>query len=254
MPIHDWTRVKPGIFHDFHQAWITELRNVLNSGLLPADYYALCEQVVGLGIPDVLTLEASHDPQNGQANGRGTIQGGAAVAVAVQPPQVKHSLRMDSEVYRQKSSVLTIRQAPSDDRVVALIEIVSPGNKASEHAIRSLVTKAVEYLLAGVHLLIVDLHPPGPRDPQGIHPLIWRELGELSVPATFEKPLTLAAYVSAAGWPAYIEPAAIGDELQSMPLFLTPDIYVPVPLEATYCRAYAGLPQQYKRILEAPPG
>ena len=27
MPIHDWTRVAPGIFHDFHNAWVMELRN-----------------------------------------------------------------------------------------------------------------------------------------------------------------------------------------------------------------------------------
>jgi hypothetical protein len=24
MPIHDWTRVEPGIFHAFHHDWITE--------------------------------------------------------------------------------------------------------------------------------------------------------------------------------------------------------------------------------------
>ena len=30
MPIHDWTRVKAGKFHDFHQAWNIELRSVLN--------------------------------------------------------------------------------------------------------------------------------------------------------------------------------------------------------------------------------
>ncbi len=35
MPFHDWTRVEPGIFHDFHLAWIGELRRALNSGLLP---------------------------------------------------------------------------------------------------------------------------------------------------------------------------------------------------------------------------
>jgi hypothetical protein len=32
MPVHDWSRVGPGIFHDFHCAWIVEIRNVLNEG------------------------------------------------------------------------------------------------------------------------------------------------------------------------------------------------------------------------------
>ena len=57
MPIHDWTRVEPGIFHDFHSAWVMELRNALNGGVLPAGYYALTEQHAGKYITDVLTLQ-----------------------------------------------------------------------------------------------------------------------------------------------------------------------------------------------------
>ncbi len=33
-----------GIFHTFHTVWIAEIRNVVNGGLLPADFYALAEQ------------------------------------------------------------------------------------------------------------------------------------------------------------------------------------------------------------------
>ena len=54
MPVHDWTRVAAGMFHDFHNAWITELRNALNGGLLPPDYYALVEatyQAAYQGVP-----------------------------------------------------------------------------------------------------------------------------------------------------------------------------------------------------------
>jgi hypothetical protein len=46
MPIHDWTRVSDGTFHGFHVAWIAEIRNVLNGGLLPPNYYAQAEQIV----------------------------------------------------------------------------------------------------------------------------------------------------------------------------------------------------------------
>jgi hypothetical protein len=35
MPIHDWTRVDAGLFHDFHQSWTVALCNALNSGVLP---------------------------------------------------------------------------------------------------------------------------------------------------------------------------------------------------------------------------
>ena len=45
MPVHDWKRVDPGIFHDFHTVWIGHIRTILNSGLLPQGYYALAEQL-----------------------------------------------------------------------------------------------------------------------------------------------------------------------------------------------------------------
>jgi hypothetical protein len=51
MPVPDWTRVEAGIFHDFHNAWITEIRSVLNRGLLPPDYYAMSEHVSTVTAP-----------------------------------------------------------------------------------------------------------------------------------------------------------------------------------------------------------
>ena len=41
-------------------------------------------------------------------------------------------------------------------------------------------------------------------------------------------------------------------QLIDMPLFLTPERYVNVPLEATYSAAYRGVPKKWKAILEAP--
>ena len=45
MPVHDWTRVSAGTFHDFHCTWIPEIKNRLNEGGLPAEYYAQVEQI-----------------------------------------------------------------------------------------------------------------------------------------------------------------------------------------------------------------
>jgi hypothetical protein len=41
---------------------------------------------------------------------------------------------------------------------------------------------------------------------------------------------------------AYVEPVAVGDALPDMPLFLTPDRYVPCPLEAAYQATWAVFP------------
>src|SRR5262249_1011825 len=82
MPVHDWTRVNAGIFHDFHPARIEEINGALNRGIPPPDHYALAEQIAGGLGPDVLTLQG---PTNGAA-AAGDPQGGIALATA--PPQV----------------------------------------------------------------------------------------------------------------------------------------------------------------------
>src|ERR1051326_6776201 len=121
MPVHDWSRVEAGIFHEFHGDWIFTVKNALNQGVLPPEHYALGELVMDLDA--------------------------------------------------RKRNRVVIRHI-SDHRVVAMLEIVSPGNKASRHALNPFVQKSLELLDAGIHLLILDLLPPGPRDPQGIHGVI----------------------------------------------------------------------------------
>ena len=44
MPIHDWTRVDAGLFHSFHLGWTVGLSGALNTGGLPASYFALVEK------------------------------------------------------------------------------------------------------------------------------------------------------------------------------------------------------------------
>ena len=56
MPIHDWTRVSAGIYHDFHQDWTIQIRRTLNSGVLPEGYYAMADQRVRGPEPDIIAL------------------------------------------------------------------------------------------------------------------------------------------------------------------------------------------------------
>ena len=246
MPIHDWTRVTDGTWHDFHLAWISELRNALNDGLLPPEYYAQAEQIAGPLGPDVLALREP-EGSNGTFHPTGSTSGGIAVATA--PPRMRVTVEGEMDDYVLKRRTIVIRHN-SGDEIVALIELVSPGNKSSKNAIRSFVDKAVEALYRGYHLMVIDLFPPGPRDPQGVHELIWREFSSNGFELPPGEPLTLAAYSAGARKVGYIEPTAVGKELIEMPLFLTPDVYVNVPLEATYTAAYRGVPRKWKGVLE----
>jgi hypothetical protein len=242
MPIHEWTRVSAGTFHDFHCAWIIELRNVLNKGLLPPDYYAQAEQrATDVGL-------ALH--VNGNSGGQLSSETTATTAVAIAPPRVRFTAMTEIDEYTRKRRTLVIRHS-SGDRIVALIEILSPGNKANKHEFRAFVDKAVGTLLHGYHLLLVDLFPPTVRDPQGIHGAIWSEIKDDSYLAPPDKPLTLAAYSAGSPTRAYVEPVAIGDSLPDMPLFLEPDSYVSVPLGKTYDAAWEGVPRRWRGLLEA---
>jgi len=243
MPIHDWTRVDAGIIHAFHHEWISEISRSLNRGLLPADYYALPEQVAAGFGPDVLTLQAPGQDVDPTAGG---------TATAVRPrPRTRFTAESAAEFYRRKKSSIAVRHV-SGDRIVAMVEIVSPGNKAGRNAFRAFVDKACELLEHRIHLLIVDPFPPTRRDPDGIHAAIWADVQDEPFRLPPETPLTLVAYECGLTTRAYIEPVAVGCPLPDMPLYLEPDWYVPVPLEATYTAAFAEVPRRWRSVLEGP--
>jgi hypothetical protein len=137
----------------------------------------------------------------------------------------------------------------SDDRIVAMIEVLSPGNKSSRHAIRSFLDKAVAALDGGVHLLLVDVHPPGPRDPHGIHGAIMNEIGNEEYVLGGARRLTVVAYTGGTPVEAFVAHFAVGEPIPEMPLFLTRENYVRVPLEATYLAAWEDVPPQYQKVL-----
>lgn len=256
MPVHNWNRVDAGIFHDFHTSWITHLKEALNEGLLPKAYYALAEQRSGQIQPDVIALKSANGNGNGNESGSGSESGmpspaGGAVALAEAPPRAAVTMRPVSNEYALKRRTLTIRHA-SDDRVVALIEIVSKANKDRASTVRDFAEKVVSALRQRIHVLVVDVFPAGPHDPAGMHGAVWNEIDEgqpYEMPP--DKPLTVASYVVNSMPVAYVEPLAVGDELPDMALFLDPDWYINTPLEPTYRLAYRGVPQRWRQIIEA---
>jgi hypothetical protein len=245
MPIQDWTRVTAATWHAFHLTWISEIQLALNGGRLPPCYYAQAEQIAHPLGPDVLTLQTQELAT--ELDAEGPAEGGLAVATA--PPRTRLMEEAEMNEYVSKRRTLVIRHT-SGDRIVALLELVSPGNKSAHFAFHAFVEKAVEALSRGFHPLIVDLFPPSPRDPEGIHGAIWSEFTDKHYVPPPEEPLTLAAYSAGPVKRCYVEPTAVGRALIEMPLFLTPEYYVNVPLEETYAAAYRGVPQRWKRVLE----
>ncbi len=215
MPIHDWTRTYAGAFHHFHGTWLFRIAEALNAGLLSPGYYALGEQVADCDAASAALPSAT------------------LTAVAEAP------------CYPPRPRVIAVRHE-SNHRLVAMIEIVSAGNKSDAAEIGSLVEKTVVALSKGIHVVLVDLHPPGAFDPAGLHNLIWTELGQPPVAFSREKPLQVVSYRSAGSVSSFIEPRSVGERLPDAPLFLTPPHFVSLPLETTYQEAFAALPMNLK--------
>jgi hypothetical protein len=244
MPVHDWTRVNAGTFHDFHSAWVIHLKETLNGGLLPEGYYALAEQHAGQILTDVLTL------QFGEGDPLGPAETGP-VAVADAPPRVSRKLVAGpNATYRATRRTVAIRHV-SNHRLVALIEIISPANKDRPSSVREFVEKAHAALRHGCHLLVIDLFSPGLHDPQGMLGAIWETFDLADDLPSADKPLVLAGCVALPLPEAYLEMVAVGDVLPDMPLFLQPNWYINTPLEATYQAAYRGVPAYWRGVLES---
>lgn len=218
MPVHDWTRVDAGIFHAFTFGWVAELSRRLNEALDSRTHYALIAPAFfSPSDPDYLNPGPDADL-----------------------------------AYTRRQKRITIHAIPGD-RVVAIVEIVGPTLKRCPGRFRRFVLRCREAIRNGIGLCVFDLIPPIPAAANGVHRLIWSPFGGPRFPLPADKPLTLAAYAGGPVKRAYVEPVAVGDSLPDMPLFLTPETYVPVLLDATYREAWAKMPHPWRDVLEPPP-
>ena len=240
MPIHDWTRVPAGLFHDFHQSWSIRIKDALNRGRLPKGVAALVEQRVGPVEGDVLAIERRGQIRRPEENGG---------AVATLPRPTARIVRQTTkEIHAVRANRIVVKHHLG--RIIAVIEILSPGNKDSRSALRDFVEKIVELLRRGIHVLVIDLFPPSPRDPFGIHKAIWDEIVEEDFQFPEGKDRILASYETGGRRAAFVEPVAVGDVLPEMPLFLTNDLYVLVPLEPTYQATWEASPEDLRTAVE----
>jgi hypothetical protein len=241
MPMHDWTRVTAGTYHNFHFRWIAAIMDRLNAGLLPPGFFAMAEQFIGRPETDVVALQTKPSPKDQAVRNGG-------VAIAAPQPKTRFVLALESERYARKANRIAVHHELGE--VVSVIEIVSPGNKDRRHSLQSFVAKAIDLIEQRVNLLIVDPFPPGTHDLRGLAGAILDELGSERFELPADKPLTLAAYQVEPTEVAYVETLAIGDSLPDMPLFLYDAHHIYVPLEETYQTTWSVLPGEIRALLE----
>lgn len=224
MPLHDWT--ESGGWEGVHLLWISELLRQIKSDL-PQGYRAFLGSGPALAVgapparPDV-AVRAAEIP---------TRSSPAAVSPGPEP---------DVEV-----AVADLDPAPAlyverENRLIAAVELVSPRNKDRPFARATYLNRYLSYLLEGVHLMLVDVHPR----PAGFSFVdqIARELSIANQSSLL--PPVCASY--RVGEPAaaggrllaiWRRPLATGQPLPPLPLPLTMDQSLSVDLEGTYSRA-----------------
>ena len=245
MPVHDWSDVDANVFHHFRQAWALHISMALN-GLLPEGYSALVEQHSPKLVPDVLAVERRVRPRNKHPR-----KGGGTVTLP--KPSVRFTVETQEQRIAARGNRIAIHHRMGD--IVCILEIVSPDNKQNRAGIRAFVDKTIDFLNAGVHVVMIDLFPPNALNPQGLHKLVWEEFGKDTFQLPAGEPLLLASYraegpAAADTIEAFLEPLAVRAFIPDMPAYIEPDFYVCVPLEETYTKAWNSCPKDMRYLVE----
>lgn len=224
MPLHHWPNPRVP-WRSFHNHWIVRLVEYLNTGVLPVGFQARpTELIVGIE-PDVLLLQNADYPEpDGPPSSQPPL--GEATLTAILPPPAELPM-------------VGIYSAYDTSRLIAVIEIVSPGNKDRPDAVQGFVEKVLFLLQEGVHVMVVDVIRV-PR--QAIRQSILRRLGVQTGEVTSHQ-LWVASYCSLPDndpyphlkvqeWALMVN---VNEPLPTLPLFLrTNEQWVRVDLENTY--------------------
>ncbi len=216
-------------WESFHSAWAAEIMRLLNR-VLPRRYRATVNTSLGRQVAaDVAEFERPDEPAEAGTNGPG---GGVATQTYAPPAttMVLPALFPDDLEVR-------IQDTFDSQRLVAVVELVSPRNKDRPDARRGFAGKCAAYLQRGLGLLVVDTVSDRLAN---LHDELIRLL---ELPDAFLMPPHTALYAVAyrpavRGEEEQIDvwalPLAVGELLPELPLALRGARAVPIDLELTY--------------------
>jgi hypothetical protein len=214
-------------WESFHSAWANTMVRHLNSRWLPRHYRSAPQAHLGALVEvDVATFEEERPLLNvGGSNG-----GGATAVWAPSRPTASIAVALPA----QDAFEVRVYDERRGRRLVAAVELVSPGNKDRPESRQAFVIKCAAYLQQQVSLVIVDVVTDRLAN---LHAELM-ELLHQSIETT-ELPLYAAAYRSSKekdGWrmDLWYEPLTLGIALPTMPLWLASNLAAPLELELTY--------------------
>jgi len=240
MPLRDHPVVRglsPWQRASFHSAWTTYIMQGLNRGVLPRNYYA--RPTVHVGNRAQVDIGTLHDAEAAAVD---TSNGAVATAVWAppKPPLVELADLADLDVFE-----IEVRDEDTGFDLVAAIELVSPANKDRPEHRNAFVAKCAAYLQRRIGLVVVDIiHERRENLHASLMDLI--QVGDAARNAISAE-MSAVAYRAAAddGRPARLEmwPTSlqVGAALPVLPLWIGPELAVPLDLEASYAATLEGL-------------
>ena len=146
---------------------------------------------------------------------------------------------------------VTVRH-PDGDRIVAVVEFASPGNRDAVSKVAHFAETLAAALEAGIHAVLIDPFPPTGSAPRGLHGAVAAEFDAVHK-SDPERPLTFVGYRAMSGRgdrpTAAVEARAVGEPPPTVPLFLDPAWFVPLDLAPSYAAAFRGCPKPVRDAL-----
>jgi hypothetical protein len=227
MPLHDWNELAD--WETVHGAWIVELHRWLKCRL-PSGFRSTLATVPSLVVapvpvhPDV-SVRRHPEPVAPPVSSSGDL-------LAMEPDE-----RVSLALVEADRAV----HIHSGGNLVAVLELLSPANKDRPDKRRRTTDRYVGYLLNGIHLLLVDVHPRPPGFSFADDLAAVLEYVTPPLPPPFAVSYRVGVHGSDLGqdldvWRRVL---TVGEPLPTLPLPLTREVAVRVDLEATYVRAAA---------------
>jgi len=221
-------------WEELHGQWPAMIVLALNRNL-PPQYVAAPRVHLGPYMEiDVSAYDKDQRAAFAATTGPGEGEGGVATAVWAPP---RPTLDVITNLPDQDEYEVRIYDTKRHRRLVAAVEIVSPGNKDRPENRRAFVTKCAALLQQRVSVAIVDLVTTRQFNLYGE---LLEQIGETD-PALAPEPPPL--YAAACRWirqdeawhfQTWTHSLAIGQALPILPLWLADDLAVPLELEPSY--------------------
>ncbi len=218
----------------FHSNWATRIADSLNEKWLPPDFIAEESTHAGARVEiDVATFERPAEEVHAEAGDSGVATVRRATWSPPAPMQTIAGVFPDSFEVQVFSTIAGMK-------LVAAVELISPGNKDRHEECRAFAIKCASYLQQGVSVAIIDIVT---NRRANLHNELLRLLeGDEKLDLPAEASLYAAAYRPVLRgeqpeidlWTAAFE---VGQELPVMPLGLTSELFVPIDFAATYHEA-----------------